>query len=189
MNTLSIPRSAPQSVPRSVPLPGPTRRDAFGQVVLNEARLTWRRRIGGGGLPVVLLVIFGELPAFKQHLSAFGGGTIFDAYVPILATFGVAMLALLGLPIPLVTYRELGVLRRLSTTPVPPAWVLAAQAIVQGCVAVAGVVTVIVVSIVAFGASAPASVAGLVLSVAVTIAGLFAIGLLLAASGGSRSSR
>jgi ABC-2 type transport system permease protein len=184
MNTLSIPRSAPQSVPRSVPLPGPTRRDAFGQVVLNEARLTWRRPIGligGVGLPVVLLVIFGELPAFKQHLSAFGGGTIFDAYVPILATFGVAMLALLGLPIPLVTYRELGVLRRLSTTPVPPAWVLAAQAIVQGCVAVAGVVTVIVVSIVAFGASAPASVAGLVLSVAVTIAGLFAIGLLLAA--------
>jgi ABC-2 type transport system permease protein len=188
MNTLSITRSAPESAPESVAesvaLPGPTRRHAFGQVVLNEARLTWRRPvglIGGLGLPVVLLVIFGELPAFKLHLSAFGGGTIFDAYVPILATFGVAMLALLGLPLPLVTYRELGVLRRLSTTPVPPAWVLAAQAIVQGCVAVAGVVTVIVVSIVAFGASAPASLAGLVLSVAVTIAGLFAIGLLLAA--------
>jgi ABC-2 type transport system permease protein len=59
--------------------------------------------------------------------------------------------------------------------------VLAAQAAVQGCVAVAGVVTVIVVAVVAFGASAPASLAGLVLSVTVTIAGLFAIGLLLAA--------
>ena len=72
-------------------------------------------------------------------------------------------------------------LRRLSTTPVPPAWVLAAQAVVQGCVALAGVVTVIVISIVAFGAPEPASLPGLVLSVAVSIAGLFAIGLLLAA--------
>jgi ABC-2 type transport system permease protein len=171
-------------VPGSGSLPGPTRRDAFGKIVLNEARLTWRRPvglIGGIGLPVVLLIIFGELPAFKQHLSAFGGQSIFDAYVPILASFGLAMLALLGLPIPLVSYRELGVLRRLSTTPVPPSWVLAAQAVVQGCIAVAGVVIVVVAAVVAFGAPAPASLAGLVLSVAVTIAGLFAIGLLLAA--------
>ena len=180
MNTLTIARPAPRSVAR----PGPTRRDAFGKIVLNEARLTWRRPvalIGGIGLPVLLLVVFGELPSFKEHLAAFGGQTIFDAYVPILATFGVAMLALLGLPIPLVTYRELGVLRRLSTTPVPPAWVLAAQAVVQACTAVAAVVAVITVSIVAFGGPAPKSLAGLVLSVAVTIAGLFAIGLLLAA--------
>ena len=194
MNTLSLPRtpasavtsasSTTTSTPTAIESRSRQRRHAFGQVVLNEARLTWRRPvglIGGLGLPVVLLVIFGQLPSFKEHLAAFGGGTIFDAYVPILAAFGVAMLALLGLPIPLVTYRELGVLRRLSTTPVPPAWVLAAQAVVQGCVAVAAVVTVIVVSIVAFGAPAPASLPGLVLSVAVVIAGLFAIGLLLAA--------
>ena len=187
MNTLSIPRPAP-SDPRpatpSAARPGPSRRDAFGQVVLNEARLTWRRPvglIGGVALPVALLVVFGKIPGFSQHLSSFGGQTIFDSYVPILAAFGIAMLALLGLPIPLVSYRELGVLRRLSTTPVPPSWVLAAQAVVQGCIAVVAVVTVIVVAVVAFGAPAPASLAGLVLSVAVTIAGLFAIGLLLAA--------
>jgi ABC-2 type transport system permease protein len=180
MNTLSIPRPAP----RSESLPGPTRRDAFGKIVLNEARLTWRRPIGlvgGIGLPLVLLVIFAKIPSFSQHLAAFGGQTIFDAYVPILVSFGLAMLALLALPLPLVSYRELGVLRRLSTTPVPPSWVLAAQAVVQACIAVAGVVAVLVVSVVAFGAPAPQSLAGLVLSVAVTIAGLFAIGLLLAA--------
>ena len=192
MNTLSLPRSttsattSTSSTTTSTPIQPRSRqrRHAFGQVVLNEARLTWRRPVGlvgGLGLPVLLLVIFGQLPSFKQHLAAFGGGTIFAAYVPILTAFGVSMLALLGLPIPLVSYRELGVLRRLSTTPVPPAWVLAAQAVVQGCVALAGVVTVIVVSIVAFGAPAPASPAGLAVSVAAIIAGLFAIGLLLAA--------
>ena len=49
----------------SLPLPGTARRAAFGKIVLNEARLAWRRPIGligGVGLPVLLLVIFGELP-------------------------------------------------------------------------------------------------------------------------------
>ena len=175
MNTLSLPPTMPRARQR---------RQAFGQVVLNEARLTWRRPvglIGGVGVPLLLLIIFGSLPAFKQTPAAFGGGTIFDAYVPILLAFGLAMLALLGLPIPLASYRELGVLRRLSTTPVPPSWVLAAQAVVQGSIAAATTVVILVVSTVAFGVPAPRNPAGLVLSVVLAIAGLAAIGLLIAA--------
>ena len=184
MNTLSLARTPTPTAPATSRLTGRARRSAFGKIVLNEARLTWRRPIspiGGIGIPVVLLVIFGELPSFHQRLSSFGGSTIFDAYVPILMTFGLAMLALLGLPLPLVSYRELGVLRRLSTTPVPPSWMLAAQAVVQLVIAAIAVIIVLVVSIVAFGASAPVSPAGFVVSVAVAIAGLFAIGLLIAA--------
>ena len=160
------------------------RRAAFGQVVLNETRLTWRRPVGliaGVALPLLLLVIFGNLSAFKQVLPDFGGQSIFDAYVPILTAFALAMLALLGLPLPLANYRELGVLRRLSTTPVPPSWVLAAQAVVQGCIAVTTVIVIMVVSTVAFGVPAPKSPAGLVVSVLVAIAGLAGIGLLIAA--------
>jgi ABC-2 type transport system permease protein len=169
---------------RSLALPAKGRRAAFGQIVLNEARLSWRRPIGligGVALPLLLLIIFGLIPAFKQAPAAFGGETVFDAYVPILAAFGLAMLGMLGLPLPLVSYRELGVLRRLSTTPVPPSWVLAAQAVVQALIAVATVVVIFAVSTAAFGAPAPKSPAGLVLSVAVSMAGLFAIGLLIAA--------
>ena len=186
MNTLSVPRTTTSST--SIPTPTAARsrqrRAAFRQVVLNETRLTWRRPIGlvaGVALPLALLILFGELPAFNQHLAAFGGQTVFDAYVPILSVFALAMLALLGLPLPLANYRELGVLRRLSTTPVPPSWVLAAQAVVQGCIAVATVVVIVVVSTVAFGVPAPKSPAGLALSVLVAIAGLAAIGLLIAA--------
>jgi ABC-2 type transport system permease protein len=165
-------------------LPARARRAAFGQVVLNEARLTWRRPIGligGVAIPLLLLVIFGLLPAFKQIPAGFGGQSIFDAYVPVLVAFGLAMLGMLGLPLPLVSYRELGVLRRLSTTPVPPSWVLAAQAVVQLCIAVASVVAILAVSMAAFGAPAPKSPAGLAASVVVSMAGLFAIGLLIAA--------
>jgi len=164
--------------------PGTAPRAAFGQIVLNEGRLAWRRPIGliaGVVLPVLLLVVFGKLPAFKQTLPGLGGATIFDAYVPVLMVFGLAMLALLGLPIPLVSYRELGVLRRLSTTPVPPSWLLAAQVVVQLCIALAGLAIVNFASVAAFGAPVPKSPGGLALSCLLAIGGLFALGLLIAA--------
>jgi ABC-2 type transport system permease protein len=166
------------------PLPGKGRRTAFGQVVLNEARLTWRRPIGliaGVALPVMLTVLFGELPVFHQTSASLGGITAFDAYVPVLAVFSLAMLALLGLPIPLASYRELGVLRRLSTTPVPPSWLLAAQGLIQLCVAVTALTVILVTSFIAFGAPAPKSPGGLLVSVVLSIAGLFPIGLMIAA--------
>ena len=135
----------------------------------------------GSPSPSLLLVIFGKLPAFKQTLPNLGGDTIFDVYVPVLMVFGLAMLALLGLPIPLVSYRELGVLRRLSTTPVPRSWLLAAQGAIQLGTAVIMGVAIIVISITAFGVPAPKSPGGLALSFLLAVAGLFAIGLLIAA--------
>jgi ABC-2 type transport system permease protein len=174
----------------SLPLPatarraGSGKRDAFGKIVLNEARLTWRRPIGlivGVALPVALLAVFGELPTFQASHADLGGFTIFDVYVPILAVFALAMIAFLGLPIPLASYRELGVLRRLSTTPVPPSWLLAAQGAVQFCVGVMALAVIVVVSITAFGAPAPRNTAGMALSVLLIAAGLFPMGLLIAA--------
>ena len=158
-------------------------RAAFGQIVRNEARLAWRRPvglIGGIGIPMLLLVVFGEIPAFQQPLAAFGGATTFDVYEPILVVFSLAMMGLMGLPIPLVTYRELGVLRRLSTTPVPPSWLLAAQGAIQLGTAVIMSVAIIVISITAFGVPAPKSPGGLMLSFLLAVAGLFAIGLVIA---------
>ena len=157
---------------------------AFGQVVLNEARLTWRRPvglIGGIGIPVLLLVIFGELPSFHHAAPGLGGFTAFDLYVPILIVFSLAMLALLGLPIPLASYRELGVLRRLSTTPVPPSWLLAAQGVVQLCTALASLAVILLASVTAFGAPAPKSPVGVAAALAMSIAGLFPLGLVIAA--------
>ena len=167
----------------SLPLPRPARRTAFGKIVLNEARLAWRRPIGllGGVIPMLLLVIFGKLPAFQHAAASLGGLSPFDVYVPVLAVFGLAMLAMLGLPIPLVTYRELGVLRRLSTTPVPPSWLLAAQGVVQLCLALTGTVVLGVVAVTVFGAAAPKNPGGFALSVLLSIAGLLPIGLMIAA--------
>ncbi len=172
------------SLSRPLPLPKTPRAAAFGQVVLNEARLVRRQptnMIGSIGLPVVLIIIFGEPPSFHRSLPGYGGLILFDAYVPIIMVLGLTLLALLGLPGPLVSYRELGILRRLSTTPVPPSWLLAAQVVVQLGIALAGLAIVNTVSVVAFGAPVPKSAGGLALSCLLAIGGLFALGLLIAA--------
>jgi ABC-2 type transport system permease protein len=179
MNTLSLPR------PREARITLPAKPAAFGKIVHNEARLAWRRpigMIGGVGLPVVLLVIFGKLSKFQQASASLGGLTPFDVYVPILIVLGLAFIALLGLPMPLTSHRQLGVLRRLSTTPVPPSWLLAAEFLVQSCVALVTVLVVLVTSVTAFGLATPKNLGGLLLATLLSIAALFGMGLLVAAA-------
>ena len=159
MTSLALPR------PRQLPLPGTPRGAAFGTIVLNEARLARRQPfpiIGSVALPVVLMIIFGLIPSNQQTISTLGGLTLFETYLPIIMALGLTMLTLLGLP-------------------VPPSWLLAAQVVVQFCVALAGLLIVNVVSVTAFGAADPKSPAGLALSSLLAIGGLFALGLLVAA--------
>jgi ABC-2 type transport system permease protein len=162
----------------------PRTRAAFGKIVLNEARLAWRQPAGliaGIGIPVVLLVIFGVIPAFRQTSPKLGGYSAFDIYIPILISFVIGMLAMFYLPGPLVAYREQGILRRLSATPARPSWVLAAQMVVQSCLMAAGVLILIIISVAVFGVTAPANPGGVVLSLAAGTAAMFAIGLAIAA--------
>lgn len=67
-------------------------------------------------------------------------------YVPILLVFALALLSLMAMPATLAGYRELGVLRRLNTTPAGPVRVLVAQLAVKLAVAVAAVVVIVAVA-------------------------------------------
>jgi ABC-2 type transport system permease protein len=187
MNTQTLPqpkallaKALPSALlPRTVP------RAAFGKIVLNEARLAWRLPAGlifGVGVPLLLLIIFGELPSFHQPQPSLGGLALFPLYVPIIISFSIGLLALISLPGPLVSYRDQGILRRLSTTPVPPFWVLAAQLVVHFCLAMTSLVIVIVVSITAFGLDVPKNPGALLLAIILSIAAMFAIGLSIAAA-------
>ena len=175
LTTLGRPRPRPR--PRAP-------RAAFGEIVRNEARLAWRQPAGiivSIGISVGLLVIFGEVSAFRQTSSNLDGLSAFDVYIPILIAFAIGVIALVYLPGPLVSYREQGILRRLSVTPVPASWMLAAQLVVQACLMVISVVLLLIVSIAFFGASAPKNPGGLILAVILAIAALFTIGLAIAA--------
>ena len=159
-------------------------RAAFGAILRNEARLVWRQPAGAItaiGIATVILVILGVLPVFKQPSARLDGLTPFQIYIPILISFSIGILALVYLPGPLVSYRELGVLRRLSVTPVPASWVLAAQLAVQACLMLIAVLIIFVVSVAFFGQHAPGNPGGFLLALVLSIAALFAIGLWIAA--------
>jgi ABC-2 type transport system permease protein len=164
--------------------PARTPRAAFGRLLLNECRLAWRLPIGlvlGMGLPLLLLVIFGCIPALHKPNESLGGLTYFTIYIPILIALVITVLGIAGVPTPLATYREQGILRRLSTTPAPPAWLLAAQLVINFCMAVAGLSILIVVGIAGFQLDAPRSIGGFVIATLLSIAALFAMGLWVAA--------
>jgi ABC-2 type transport system permease protein len=159
-------------------------RAAFGQIVLSEARLAVRQPAGmiaGAGIAVLILVIFAEIPAFQRPSGGLGGYTPFETYIPVLMCTAITIIALTYLPGPLVSYRELGILRRLSTTPVPAYWVLAAQLIVQTVIMAVTLMLLVTMCIVFFGTSAPLDPAGMMLALALCLAALFAIGLAIAA--------
>ena len=166
-------------------LPKTAPRAAFGKIVRNEARLAWRLPAGlifGVAVPLLLVIVFGEIPSMHQPQASMGGLTLFPVYVPIIIAMAIAILGLISLPAALVSYRDQGILRRLSTTPVPPSWVLAGQLVINFCIAMTSLLIVIVVAIVAFGLDVPRNPGALVLSLVLSIAALFAIGLSIASA-------
>jgi ABC-2 type transport system permease protein len=152
--------------------------------VLTEATLAWREPIGlvwGVGMPVVLVVVFGSIPTFRQPLPGQGGLTLFDAYAPVLVLVVLAMLGLMGLPLPLASYRELGVLRRMSTTPVPPTRLLAAQLLVNLAAAGLALVLIAAVGTAFFDLALPRHLPGFLLATLLAAACMFSLGLCVAA--------
>jgi ABC-2 type transport system permease protein len=166
--------------------PVTARRSPLGRLTRVEFTLFFRERVGpiwGIGLPVLLLVIFGAIPAFRKVQPGYSGLTILDAYVPILITMSLALLALIAMPTALVNYRERGVLRRLKTTPAGPVRVLSAQLIVNVSVAVVTLVVLLVVSRLAYSVPLPRQFGGWVVAALFAMAALMAIGLFVAAVG------
>jgi ABC-2 type transport system permease protein len=148
-----------------------------------EARLFLRERAGliwGLGFPPLLLVILGALGGKKADKDL-DGLTLAATYLPIVIAFSVAMLALNAMPPVLGSYRERGVLRRMSTTPVPPSRLLAAQVMINVVVAAITTVLVLIIGRVAFDVGLPRQAAGFLLALVLAAAGLFAIGLTIAA--------
>jgi ABC-2 type transport system permease protein len=157
-----------------------------------ELKLFLREKSGpafGVGLPLLLLIIFGNLPFYREHRADLGGRTLLDAYVPILVAFVLAMLALNVLPPVLAGYREKGVLRRLRTTPVGPVRVLAAQLMITLLTAAVAVTTLLLVARFAFGVVLPRQLAGFLLTTLLAALALTTLGLLVAgAAPGGRAA-
>lgn len=133
------------------------------------------------GLPILLLVVLGSIPALREPTPEFGGQRFIDFYTPSVAIIALVMLAFQVLPTHLGTYREKGVLRRMSTTPVHPALLLLAQLVTW--LLMAGVATTLLVAVagIAYDVPLPQHAAGFALALLLGTSAVFALGLVVAA--------
>ncbi len=172
-------------------LPAGTPRSAFGKLLGAEARYQWRVPWGlvfGIGIPTGMVLMFGLIPAANTPDKSMGGQTVFSAYLPAMLAFAIGFLAFINLPSHLADYRQQGILRRLGTTPVPRAWMLAAQVVINLALAVAALVIVVVASTAGFGLGAPREPGGFTLALALSVTAFFAIGLWISAIARSQNT-
>ncbi len=129
--------------------------------------------------PVLLLVILGCIPSFREPSADLGGQRVVDLYVPITILLAAIMSSIQAMPAVLSAYREQQVLRRIATTPAEPWHLLAAQYVLHGGAVVVGAALVLVVGRVAFDVRIPGSAGAYVLVLVLALVALLAAGGLL----------
>ncbi|KKD03691.1 ABC transporter permease [Streptomyces sp. WM6386] len=131
--------------------------------------------------PTLLLVILGSVPAFHDHEDNLGGLRTIDVYVPVTVLLGLIVGGIQAMPQTLTGYREQGILRRMSTTPVRPAALLSAQLVVFAAAALASALTTLLVGRLAFDVRLPEQPFGYVLALVLAVLAVLALGAVICA--------
>ncbi|GAA4204268.1 ABC transporter permease [Actinocatenispora rupis] len=156
----------------------------FVRLVRTEARLFLREPMAvlwALVFPPVLLVILGCVPSFRERSADLHGLRVIDLYVPIMVIFVVAMTAVNVLPATITSYREKGILRRLSTTPLPPSRLLLAQVVLNVVLETLVLVLVVAVGRIGFGVALPKQPVAYAIVFACAVLALLALGMVIAA--------
>ncbi|MFI1313089.1 ABC transporter permease [Streptomyces albidoflavus] len=131
--------------------------------------------------PPLLLVVLGLVPAFREVSEDLDGLRIIDLYVPVVVLISLITAALQVFPPILTSYRELGILRRMSMTPVRPSTLLSTQMWLNGVMALISAALCLVVGRLAYDVALPSQVGGFVLALLLAAAASLAMGALVAA--------
>jgi ABC-2 type transport system permease protein len=148
-----------------------------------QAKLSLREPyavILGIGFPAVLVVLFGVISKNTAGNVGGSGLTVIDLYVPTIMVISFIAIAT-SLPNTFVRDREIGWLRRISTTPVHPSRLLAGQLIFDLVLAAAAIVIIIAGGTAIFGAPLTVGIPFFILSLALAIAEIFSLGLVVVA--------
>jgi ABC-2 type transport system permease protein len=155
----------------------------FAELLKVQGKLALREPyalLGGLALPAVLLALFGFIGKANPGNVGDSGLTVIDLWTPTLLVISLLIISV-SLPNTLVRDREIGWLRRVSTTPLHPSRLLAAQLIIDLVLAAAAVVIIIGGGALVFGASLHVQILPFGLSLVLTIAEMFALGMVLVA--------
>ena len=133
------------------------------------------------GFPALLLVILGSVPSFRDPESSLGGLRTIDIYVPVAVLLGMIVGGLQAMPQTLTGYRERGILRRMSTTPVRPVALLSAQMLVYGGAALTSALLALTVGRFAFDVRLPKQPFGYAVALVLAILAALALGAVVSA--------
>ncbi|WP_326577241.1 ABC transporter permease [Streptomyces sp. NBC_00481] len=153
-------------------------------VLKTEIRL-FRREVGNYFwimlFPVLLLVILGSIPAFRDPDPALDGLRVVDTYVPVTVLLGLIVSGLQAMPQTLTGYREHGILRRMYTTPVRPSALLSAQMLVYAGGALVSALLALVVGRLVFDVRLPRQPFGYALALVLAVLVALALGSVVSA--------
>lgn len=170
----------PARMRNSIP---PARPRAVRAMLASEARLLAREPavvVWAALLPIAAMIVLSVLPATREAQAELGGTSFVELYLPIIMLFAITMMALQSRPVTLVSYRELGVLRRLRTTPASPWLLLGTNAVLT--IAVSLVICAVLVAIPAIaGPGLPENLGGFALAVVLAILAISGLGALISA--------
>lgn len=158
-------------------------RAQFVELLKVQGKLAVREPIGlfgGLALPAVLLAVFGFISQANPGPVGDSGLSVIDVWTPTILVLSFVFISV-SLPNTLVRDREIGWLRRISTTPLHPSRLLAAQLIIDLILAAAAIVIVILEARFVFGASLHVQILPFAVSLILAIIELFALGLVLVA--------
>ena len=155
----------------------------FAELLKVQSKLALREPLalfGGLALPAILLAVFGFIGQANPGNVGDTGLSVIDVWTPTILVLSFIFISV-SLPNTLVRDREIGWLRRISTTPLHPSRLLAAQLVIDLIVAAAAVLVVLLEAKFAFGASLHVQILPFAVSLALSIVELFLLGLVLVA--------
>jgi ABC-2 type transport system permease protein len=157
---------------------------ALRKTTFVEAKLFLREpmsMIFGLLFPTALLLLLGAIPVLREPSDEYGGARFVDMWAPTALVMGLAILGVQYIPGVVAMYRENGILRRMSTTPVHPATVLAAQLLVALTAAVTAAALLILGAWLVLDVPLPQDPLGFAVAFVIGFGALLALGLLVAA--------
>jgi ABC-2 type transport system permease protein len=161
----------------------------FGTLLRTESRV-WTRDAAtvffSLAFPTVLLLGVGfGIPGMREPMTdvpaPWQGLTPAAVYVPVLLAVALATPLLTVMPVTFGQYRERGVLRRLSTTPMRPQALVVAHLQINLAAIVAASAVMLIAGEVAFGVELPRNVGVVALAYLLGVTAMYSIGMLIAA--------
>ncbi|MPY48954.1 ABC transporter permease [Streptomyces acidicola] len=131
--------------------------------------------------PTVLLCVLGSIPSFREPSADLGGLRVVDLYVPVVVLLAVIMSGLQAMPPVLTGYRERGILRRMSATPMRPGALIGAQIALHGAAVAVSATLALAVGRIVFNVALPRHLPGYLVAFALAALAALALGSTISA--------